>query len=75
MLVQQTQWGVDFTYDCTGNTSVMRAALEAAHRSYVCVCGGWGGGLFCLCVCGPMCDWLLRVVAVLVLPKVVAGEA
>ena len=30
-----TQWGVDYTFDCTGNTEVMRSALEAAHR-------GWG---------------------------------
>ena len=30
-----TKWGVDYTFDCTGNTSVMRAALECAHR-------GWG---------------------------------
>lgn len=30
-----TQWGVDYTFDCTGNTDVMRAALECAHR-------GWG---------------------------------
>ena len=30
-----TQWGVDFSYDCTGNVQVMRAALECAHR-------GWG---------------------------------
>lgn len=28
-------WGLDYTYDCTGHTSVMRSALEAAHR-------GWG---------------------------------
>lgn len=34
-LVEMTKWGVDYTYDCTGNTEVMRAALEAAHR-------GWG---------------------------------
>jgi len=34
-LVADTQWGVDYTFDCTGNTNVMRAALEAAHR-------GWG---------------------------------
>jgi S-formylglutathione hydrolase len=27
--------GVDYTFDCTGNTNVMRTALEAAHR-------GWG---------------------------------
>ncbi|KAH8069684.1 alcohol dehydrogenase [Aureococcus anophagefferens] len=34
-LVGLTQWGVDYTFDCTGNTEVMRAALECAHR-------GWG---------------------------------
>jgi len=30
-----TQWGVDYSFDCTGNVAVMRAALECAHR-------GWG---------------------------------
>merc|ERR1719460_1120491 len=30
-----TKFGFDYTFDCTGNTDVMRAALEAAHR-------GWG---------------------------------
>jgi S-(hydroxymethyl)glutathione dehydrogenase / alcohol dehydrogenase len=30
-----TQWGVDYSFDCTGNVEVMRAALESAHR-------GWG---------------------------------
>ncbi|GKY97514.1 alcohol dehydrogenase [Mayamaea pseudoterrestris] len=30
-----TPWGVDYTFDCTGNTEVMRAALECSHR-------GWG---------------------------------
>lgn len=30
-----TPWGVDHSFDCTGNTEVMRAALECAHR-------GWG---------------------------------
>ena len=35
LLVEKTKWGVDFTFDCTGNVNVMRAALEAAHR-------GWG---------------------------------
>ena len=34
-LVEETKWGLDYTFDCTGNTQVMRAALEAAHR-------GWG---------------------------------
>eukprot|EP00808_Paulinella_micropora_P012178 g8587.t1 len=30
-----TGWGIDYTFDCTGSTTVMRHALEAAHR-------GWG---------------------------------
>ena len=32
---QLTDGGADFTFDCTGNTDVMRQALEACHR-------GWG---------------------------------
>jgi S-(hydroxymethyl)glutathione dehydrogenase/alcohol dehydrogenase len=34
-IVAMTKWGVDYSYDCTGNVEVMRAALECAHR-------GWG---------------------------------
>ena len=34
-LVSLTQWGVDYTFDATGNVQVMRSALECAHR-------GWG---------------------------------
>jgi S-(hydroxymethyl)glutathione dehydrogenase / alcohol dehydrogenase len=34
-LVDLTGGGADYTFDCTGNTSVMRQALEACHR-------GWG---------------------------------
>mmetsp|Transcript_3141 Transcript_3141/g.6504 ORF Transcript_3141/g.6504 Transcript_3141/m.6504 type:complete len:383 (-) Transcript_3141:62-1210(-) len=34
-IVEMTKWGVDNTFDCTGNVNVMRAALECAHR-------GWG---------------------------------
>ena len=34
-LKAREKWGIDFTYDCTGNTFVMRTALEAASR-------GWG---------------------------------
>jgi S-(hydroxymethyl)glutathione dehydrogenase/alcohol dehydrogenase len=30
-----TPWGVDYTFDCTGNVAVMRDALECSHR-------GWG---------------------------------
>ena len=32
---KMTPWGVDYTFDCTGNVNVMRAALECSHR-------GWG---------------------------------
>ena len=34
-IVSMTKWGVDYSYDCTGNVDVMRSALECAHR-------GWG---------------------------------
>ena len=34
-LVELTDGGADYTFDCTGNTVVMRQALEACHR-------GWG---------------------------------
>ena len=34
-LVEMTGGGADYTFDCTGNTTVMRQALEACHR-------GWG---------------------------------
>lgn len=35
VLVEMTEWGCDYTFECIGNVQVMRAALEAAHR-------GWG---------------------------------
>ena len=35
VLVEKTTWGVEYTFDCTGNVQVMRQALEASHR-------GWG---------------------------------
>ncbi len=34
-LVAMTDGGCDYTFDCTGNVQVMRAALEACHK-------GWG---------------------------------
>eukprot|EP01064_Diplonema_japonicum_P013189 TRINITY_DN2063_c2_g1_i1.p1 TRINITY_DN2063_c2_g1~~TRINITY_DN2063_c2_g1_i1.p1 ORF type:complete len:699 (+),score=169.20 TRINITY_DN2063_c2_g1_i1:55-2097(+) len=34
-IVSLTKWGLDYTYDCTGSTAVMRTALESSHR-------GWG---------------------------------
>mmetsp|Transcript_2201 Transcript_2201/g.5650 ORF Transcript_2201/g.5650 Transcript_2201/m.5650 type:complete len:567 (+) Transcript_2201:108-1808(+) len=45
-LVSRTTWGVDYTFDCTGNTAVMRSALEAAHRGWgvSCVIGVAGAG-------------------------------
>ena len=33
-LREREQWGIDFTFDCTGNVRVMRDALEVAHRGY-----------------------------------------
>ena len=44
---------MDYTFDCTGNVQVMRAALECAHR-------GWGecciiGTCVCMCVCVCVC--------------------
>ena len=35
VLIEMTDGGCDYTFDCTGNVSVMRAALEACHK-------GWG---------------------------------
>ena len=32
MLVEKTEWGVEYTFECIGNVDVMRSALEAAHR-------------------------------------------
>jgi len=32
VLVEKTEWGVDYTFECIGSVEVMRAALEAAHR-------------------------------------------
>ncbi|WFD06819.1 hypothetical protein MVES1_002173 [Malassezia vespertilionis] len=34
-LVEMTDGGLDYTFDCTGNVHVMRTALEACHK-------GWG---------------------------------
>jgi len=34
-IVSKTEFGVDYSFDCTGNTKVMRAALECSAR-------GWG---------------------------------
>ncbi|KDN39756.1 putative glutathione-dependent formaldehyde dehydrogenase [Tilletiaria anomala UBC 951] len=34
-LIEITDGGLDYTFDCTGNVNVMRAALESCHK-------GWG---------------------------------
>ena len=34
-VVELTDGGADYSFDCTGNTEVMRTALECCHR-------GWG---------------------------------
>lgn len=34
-LIQMTDGGCDYTFDCTGHVDVMRSALEACHK-------GWG---------------------------------
>jgi len=45
-IIGMTQWGVDYTFDCTGNVGVMRTALECAHRGWgvSCVIGVAGAG-------------------------------
>ena len=35
VIVEMTEWGADYTFECVGNVDLMRAALECAHR-------GWG---------------------------------
>lgn len=32
-LIEMTDGGCDYTFDCTGNVGVMRAALEACHKA------------------------------------------
>ena len=33
-LLEEEKWGIDYTFDCTGNTAIMREALEASHRGF-----------------------------------------
>ena len=35
VIVEMTEWGVDYSFECVGNVDLMRSALECAHR-------GWG---------------------------------
>ena len=40
-LLENEKWGVNYTFDATGNTAIMRQALEASHRGFgeSCVIG------------------------------------
>lgn len=35
VIIDMTDWGVDYSFECVGNVQLMRAALECCHR-------GWG---------------------------------
>ncbi len=35
VIIEKTEWGVDYSFECIGNVNTMRAALECCHR-------GWG---------------------------------
>ncbi len=35
VVIEMTEWGVDYSFECVGDVKLMRAALECAHR-------GWG---------------------------------
>lgn len=35
VIVEMTEWGVDYSFECVGNVGLMRSALECTHR-------GWG---------------------------------
>ena len=35
VIVEMTEWGVDYSFECVGHVGLMRSALECAHR-------GWG---------------------------------
>ncbi len=35
VIVEKTEWGVDYSFECVGSVDLMRAALECCHR-------GWG---------------------------------
>ena len=40
VLVDLTDGGVDYSFECIGNVSVMRAALECCHKVSVLCFGG-----------------------------------
>jgi S-(hydroxymethyl)glutathione dehydrogenase/alcohol dehydrogenase len=37
-IIEQTTWGLDYTFECIGSVEVMRSALESAHRGWGCSC-------------------------------------
>lgn len=46
VLVELTDGGLDYTFECIGNVEIMRAALECAHKGWgeSCVIGVAGAG-------------------------------
>lgn len=40
VLIEKTDGGVDYSFECIGNVNLMRAALEATHK-------GWGVSVRC----------------------------
>ena len=40
VLVDLTDGGVDYSFECIGNVSVMRAALECCHKVSAALTGG-----------------------------------
>ena len=44
VIVELTDGGVDFSFECIGNVNVMRAALECCHKGWGRKHHHWGGG-------------------------------
>ena len=42
VIVEMTDGGVDYSFECIGNVEVMRAALESCHK-------GWGESIYYRC--------------------------
>lgn len=55
--MEETKWGVDYSFDATGNTEVMRSALECAHRGWgvSCVIGVAASGARFVCLLVGLC--------------------
>ena len=58
VLVEMTDGGVDYSFECIGNVDVMRAALECCHKGWgtsvvIGVAGTWRNVPRCHCL--PSC--------------------